>query len=193
MAPKNAHELLETTLVELFQADRDAHRRSRLEAERLGQSPPGTAMDELAIHTERSLEQLGDLARHRGVPPPGGSVVRAASVFGERITSLATTAERSYRRTLLGARRSVDLVRLLRELAVAADDRDLRDWSERWSFERIDLIEQAEAALAWFAEYPHRAMEPLKNTLVAHMTRTLLKAAARADTRVLRRLAEPPA
>lgn len=192
MAPKNAHELLETTVLELFHADRDAHRRARLEAERLGQSTPGTAMDELAIHAERSLEQLEELACHRRILPPGGSVARAASVAGERLVSLATTAESSYRRTLLKARRSVDLVRLIRELAAAADDRDLKEWAERWSFERIDLIEQAEAAIGWFAEYPHRAMEPVKNTVLAHLARAALRAATRADTRALQRLGGPP-
>jgi hypothetical protein len=183
---KHAQELLESTLRELFQAERSASKHPRSEAERLGQSPPGTMMEEIAVHAERSLEQLEDIARVRGFEPFGGALAagRALSALRDQLADLAATTEQSYRVTLLGVRHSVDLVRLLRGLAVAADDRELQDWSERWSLRRLDLIEQAENALAWFAEHPAKALEPVKGTIVAQVARKMLRAVTGAESRL---------
>ncbi len=129
-------------------------------------------------HAERSLEQVEEWARRRGIRSAVSESVasRALTNVRERFSELAMSVEQSYRMSLLGMRHSVDLIRLIRELAVLADDRDLREWSERWSLRRLDLLEQAEMALGWFAEHPGRALEPVKSTLVAQVARTMLKA-----------------
>lgn len=182
---KEAQDLLGALARELLSSERGASRHARLEAERLGQSPPGVIMDEIAIHAERSLEQVEEWARRRGIRSAVSESVasRALTNVRERFSELAMSVEQSYRMSLLGMRHSVDLIRLIRELAVLADDRDLREWSERWSLRRLDLLEQAEMALGWFAEHPGRALEPVKSTLVAQVARTMLKAVSRTDQR----------
>src|SRR5262245_53879065 len=61
--------LFESTLRELFQAERSGAQQPHVEAERLGQSPPAAIMDEIASHAASALAQLEDIARERGVSP----------------------------------------------------------------------------------------------------------------------------
>lgn len=182
---KESRDFLEALTRELLSSERSATRHARLEADRLGQTPPGVIMEEIALHAERAVEQVEEWARRRGVSglTAESAAVRALAGARDKLTDLALTTEQSYRMSLLTVRHSVDLIRSIRELAVLADDRDLREWSERWSLRRLDLLEQGEMALAWFAEHAGRALEPIKSTLVAQVARTMLKAVSKADVR----------
>jgi hypothetical protein len=142
-------------------------------------------MEEIATDAERALEQIEGWARRRGVQglSAESAAARAFASARDKLAELALTTEQSYRMSLLAARHGVDLIRMIRELARLADDRELREWSERWSLRRLDLIEQGEMALAWFAEHSGRALEPVKSTLMAQVARTMLKAVSKADVR----------
>jgi hypothetical protein len=178
-------ELLGATLRELFQAERSATRHPRIESDRLGATPPGDAMEELARHADRSLDELDDVARVRGVVPASGAkgIGRALSTIRNQVTDLVTTTEQSYRFTLLGIRHSMDLVRLLRELGIDAADDDLKAWCERWLLRRLELIGDAETALAWFAEHADVAIRPARTTPLASIARQALRALGQAETR----------
>jgi hypothetical protein len=176
-------QLFEATLRELFQAERSGSRHPRVEAQRLGESAPAAAMDDIANHACAALEQLDDMARERGVNPAEEAKVigRALSTFRNQLADLTLTSEQSFRMTMLGVRHGIDLVRLLRELAVLAQDDELRRWSEGWLLRRIELVEQAEAALEWFAANPRAAIAPARSTPLAIVARTVAKAFGKGD------------
>jgi hypothetical protein len=182
--PKELQEFLEATLRELFQAERSATRHPRVESDRLGATPPGNVMDEIALHADGQIEQLDDVARARGIAPANAakSIGRAFSLIRDNVTDLTTTSEQSYRLTLLGIRHGIDLVRILRELSIKANDFDLQAWSEQWLVQRVELVERAETELAWFVANPARALEPARTTPLAVMARSALKVFGKIDT-----------
>lgn len=181
---KESQELLEATLRELFQAERSATRHPRIESSRLAGTPPGDAMDDIALHADNQAEGLDDVARVRGVVPAGAAkaIGEAFSAIRDNLLDLATTTEQSYRITLLGVRHGVDLVRVLHEQALMADDAELKAWTEAWLLERLELLEQAETELAWFVANPARALEPVRQTPLAFMARSALRALGKIDT-----------
>lgn len=176
--------LLEATLRELFQAERSATEHPRVEASRLGTSPPGDAMEEIAVHADGQLEKLDDLALERGMTPAAAAktVGKAFSVIRDHVTDLTTTTEQSYRLTMLGVRHGIDLVRILRELAIRAQDSELAQWSEAWLVRRLALAERCETELAWFVANPDRALEPVRATPMAHVVRAALKVFGKLDS-----------
>jgi ferritin-like metal-binding protein YciE len=180
----STQELLEGTLRELFQAESSATRHPRVEADRLGANSPGDAMEEIALHADSQIERLDELARARGLAPAPAAkgIGRALSVMRNNFADLATTSEQSYRFTMLGVRHGIDLVRMLRQLAVRADDAELKAWSEQWITRRLELIERAEDELAWFADNASRAMEPARATPLAAIARSALKVFGKLDT-----------
>ena len=66
--------------------------------------------------------------------------------------------ERSYRLTLLGLKHGVDATRLLREVVALTNDVALLKFCDLVLVERLCLVEDAEQALAWFAENPETAL-----------------------------------
>jgi hypothetical protein len=178
LSEADAKALFEATVKELFQAERSATRHPRVESDRLGATPPGNAMDEIALHAEKQLDELDDIAVLRGIADGAApkAIGRVFSSIRDNLTDLTTSAEQSYRLTLLGVRHGIDLVRLLRELAIRADDRGLKAWTEGWLLRRVELAEQAEAQLEWFAEHPARALAPVRSTPLAVIARSALRA-----------------
>jgi hypothetical protein len=114
--------------------------------------------------------------------PAAQAIGRAFSMARENLSDLTTTTEQSYRLTMLGVRHGIDLVRVLRELADAAEDAGLRTWSEKWLLRRVELIERAEMDLRWFVENPARAMGPVRKTPLAVLARSALSAIGKIDT-----------
>jgi len=181
---KETKDFLEATLLELFQAERSAARHPLIESERLAATPPGGTMEEISLHADSQLDELTELARLRGIAhsPAAQALGRAFSVLRDNLTDLTTTTEQSYRLTMLGVRHGIDLVRVLRELANAAEDTALRTWSEKWLLRRVELIERAEMELRWFVENPARAMAPVRTTPLAVLARSALSAIGKTDT-----------
>jgi hypothetical protein len=147
---------------ELAQAEHDAVIHPRREASRLGDVPPAQALLAIAEHAARLRPRLD--AKLRDEQPMGLSLGRAVaetfSAIRHFLVDRILDAERSYRGTLLGLRHGVDVARLLREVALREVDAELVHLCDELLVDRAALLEEAEQALAWFAEQPSRALAP---------------------------------
>lgn len=145
---------------ELAQSERSATVHTRREARRLGDGAPANALLAIAEHADAQWPRFEAL---RGGKQPvgvraGAAVGRALSRFRQLLLDKVVDVERSYRGTLLGVHHGVGLVRLLAEVAVRDGDKPLADFLAEWLAVRRELVENAEQALAWFAERPSRAV-----------------------------------
>lgn len=146
---------------ELAQSEYDAKHHTLREARRLGDVPPSHALRMIADHATQVRPRFEALIK--GAQPVGVTLGRT---FGELFSSLRhflfdrmIDTERSYRGTLLGLRHGIDIVRLLREVALRQDDGAMVHFCDELLIERLSLIERAEQALAWFAEEPEQALK----------------------------------
>ena len=145
---------------ELAQSERSASVHPRREARRLGDIPPAHALLGIAAHAEQLAPRFASLMHKRQVPGTGigCAVGEVFSTIRHLVADRFIDAERSYRGTLLGVRHGVDVTRLLREVALRQQDNLLVRFCDEWLMERLALVENAEQALAWFAEQPTRAI-----------------------------------
>ncbi|UJR83483.1 hypothetical protein [Sandaracinus amylolyticus] len=158
----NPHRALLTSLFhELFQTERSAEVHPPAEAARLGNSAPARALRAVSSHAASVRPELPELARRRGLPASktGTTIGESFSQMRRHLADGSMESERSYRATLLGMRHGVDLVKLIRSAAEAADDRDLVAWCTEWLSVREPLVEEACAQLAWFGWHPESAIQ----------------------------------
>ncbi len=145
---------------ELAQAEHDARIHTRREAGRLGDVPPARALLAIADHADEVEVSIEKLIGHR--QPVGlrlaHAVALAFSNARHYVFDRLIRTERSYRMTLLGLRHGLDVLRTLREVAASNHDVKLLKFCDRILVERLCLIEDAEQALAWFAEMPELAL-----------------------------------
>jgi hypothetical protein len=163
-------EVLSNLFRELFQTEQSAVSHPRVEAERLGDIPPARAMLAVAAHAESVLPEIKELAKDRGmVAVEGGkSVGSAFSVLRDSVGDLLLSHEKSYRGTILGMRHGIDLVELIQYMAAEQGDPVLAAWCALWLEQRRALVEATARELAWFAMNLDRAVEPVKNSPLAH-------------------------
>ncbi|HEU4410144.1 MAG TPA: hypothetical protein VFS43_33120 [Polyangiaceae bacterium] len=178
-----AGRLIATLIRELFQTENSARWHPAREAERLGDAPPARAMRAVARHASAVLEELPGLAAAHGLPTSVGglSAGRAFSAVRDKALDLFLTAEKSYRGTLLGMRHGVDLVKLLRDTAEAADDRVLVTFCNRWLAKRVPLLADVTSELAWFGAHPDRALAPNRTGFFARLARAAMRAVGTAE------------
>ncbi len=155
------HKLCTKLCRELAQSEHSATVHPRREARRLGQVPPAAALLAIAQHAETQRPRFEALMVKR--QPVG---LRVGRGFGELFSSLRHAlfdrlidTERSFRATLLGLRHGVDVVRLLREVALRSGDSHLLQFCDEWLIERLCHLEHAERTLAYFADQPARALQ----------------------------------
>ncbi|MDQ3364019.1 MAG: hypothetical protein M3680_01125 [Myxococcota bacterium] len=146
---------------ELAQSEHSATVHTRREARRLGPVPPAAALLAIAQHADSQRPRFESLMVKR--QPVG---LRLGRGFGELFSRLRHAlfdrlidTERSFRGTLLGLRHGVDVVRLLREVALRTGDTHLMRFCDEWLDERHCHLEHAEQTLAYFAEQPARALQ----------------------------------
>ena len=153
--------LLETLFRELFQTERSAQRHCRVEADRLGTTPPAAALRAVARDADAILQELPALARRHGLPVSGSGIAIGTLFSMVRVTIAdhCLDAERSYRGTLLGARHGVDLVRLIRVTARSPQHRELTQWCDAWLARREPLVEEVAHQLVWWGQHPSRARQ----------------------------------
>jgi hypothetical protein len=161
------HDLLPRLFVELFQTEESASEHSRVEAERLGDSPPARALRAVAAHAERVLPEIRRLAEVEGLDTTSlGTWIGAGfSVFRKRVFDQILGREKSYRSTLVGMHHGTDAVRLLRSAARAAGRERVEAFSDAWLAERIPLVTACTDQLDWFGANPTLALEPAKRRL----------------------------
>lgn len=153
----------EGLLRELHQAEQSARCHPAVEAERLGQSPPGRAMAAIAAHAEATRDPLAALTRpfDPALEHSGDAAGELLSLFRRALADRPISTDRSYRATLLGVAHGVDLVRMLAPLAADHGHPEVATFCRRWLEERAPLLEAARAALDWFAAHPEPAAAPV--------------------------------
>ena len=164
---KQGPELVPRLFVELFQTEQSAWKHSRVEADRLGGSPPGRAVAAVAAHAARGLPEIRRLAEAEGLDTASrGTWIGAGfSLFRRRVFDQILGREKSYRSTLIGMHHGVDAVRLLRGAARAAGRARIESFCEAWLAERMPLVTECTNQLDWFGANPHLALEPAKQRL----------------------------
>jgi hypothetical protein len=152
-------DLLRRLWHELVQMETSAELHCRREARRLGDVPPARALGAVSMHASRVLRTLPELGRRAALPryALGPSIEVFFSDLRDKLADRTFDQERSYRRTLLGLRHGVDLVRLMQR--VAGSDA-LESFCGEWLSTRTPLIQCADDELAWFAEHVERAVSP---------------------------------
>jgi len=152
--------LLNNLTRELFQTETSAARHCAREATRLDNTPPALALRAVVHHAELVLAQLPEVAERNGMVVSAGGIATGElfSQLRDKLADLLIDSERSYRGTLLGCRHGLDVVRLLRQLAVVIGNEDLDNFCAGWLNTRIVLVEQLEEELAWFAKHPTEAV-----------------------------------
>ncbi len=157
----NAHdELVRTLMPEFFQTERSASRHTRVEAGRLGDTPPAEALYAVARHADRAIEGLAELGAALHLPGrmAGQAVGTTFSLLRGGVGDRLLDPERSYRGTLLGIHHGLDLVRLLAATSAYLPAlAPLTTFCEAWLHTRTRLAEVCTAELAWFAANPEVA------------------------------------
>ena len=160
MAADSRIQLRDKLSRELAQAEHDARIHTRREAGRLGDVPPARALLAIADHADEVEMVIEKLIGHR--QPIALRLAHAVALAFSNARHYALDrlirTERSYRMTLLGLRHGLDALRLLREVAAVNHDMKLLKLCDLILVERLCLIEDAELALAWFAEMPELAL-----------------------------------
>jgi hypothetical protein len=145
---------------ELAQSEQSAMTHPRREAKRLGDISPAHALLAIASHADAlrpRFEALMAKRQPKGIKV-GRAFGRAFSAIRQLFADRLIDTERSYRGTLLGFRHGIDATRLLREVALRAHDTHLVKFCDEFLVDRVSLVEDAEQALAWFAEQPAMAI-----------------------------------
>ncbi len=161
--------LLASLFTELFQTERSAELHPRREAVRLGNCPPSLALIEVARDASNVLPALRELAEQRGLGEreAGSALGELFSKARNAVIDKVVDAERSYRGTLAGMRHGVDVVRMIRHVAEAANDAPLVAFCTTWLDRRVPLVASVADQMAWFAAHPKRALRPSVPTGVA--------------------------
>lgn len=175
--PRTERAWLSSLMRELFQTECSAKTHPRIEAERLGDVPPASAMRAVADHADAAFSDLPRLARKHGLPISRGGegVGKAFSMLREALGDLLLSIERSYRGTILGMRHGIDLVVLIREVAKLEGETELVEWCSTWLDRRRPLVEAAAEQLSWFASHPARANDPAKTGPLASGMHALMR------------------
>lgn len=160
-------ELLPRLFVELFQTEASAAEHARVEAGRLGSTPPARALAAVAAHAERVLPEIRRLAEAEGLDTAtlGTWLGSGFSVFRRRVFDQILGREKSYRSTLIGMHHGMDAGRLLRSAARVAGRPRVQAFCEAWLSERGPLVTECTNQLDWFGANPGLALEPAKRRL----------------------------
>lgn len=160
-------DLIARLVVEFFQTEESAIKHPRVEAERLGGSPPGQAMSALANHADRVLPELKRLAEEEGYENSSvGILIGDAFSWARRLLAdRILDREKSYRGTLIGLYHGIELVRLLEAAACTAGCERLAAFCKGWLAERTPLFDAARKELTWFGAHPHLALQAASTPL----------------------------
>lgn len=161
----------EGLLREMHQIEQSARRHPALEAERLGDTPPGRAMAAIAAHAEEMRARLTALTEpiDPSLQHGGDAIGNLLSLLRRAIADRPISRERSYRFTLLGLMHGLDLAVLLALLAEKQGHPELAEFCHAYKETRKPLIEDARAQLAWFAAHPADAAQVVDSSAGAQL------------------------
>ena len=160
-------DLVPRLFVELCQTEESARKHPRVEAKRLGRSPPGRAMQAVSDHAARILPEIRRLAKAEQLETrsSGAVIGDAFSLFRKLVFDQLLDREKSYRSTLIGMYHGMDVVRLLGAAARAEGRSRIVAFCERWLAERGPLVRVATIELEWFGRNPRLALEAARHRL----------------------------
>lgn len=188
-------DLIDTLFRELIQSERSLQRHAERDARHLGEVQPAAPLRAVAADAGTSLIELSDLAKRLDLPdrPAGFLIGTALSLVRDLIDPLLET-ERSYRATLLGVRHGIDLVVLLRSMAMRSDKYgELVNWCEGWLHRREVLCNDIARDMAWFGHHPVDAAEPVREGMIVRQLQRLAAGWGRAERKRRTRHAEQAA
>lgn len=144
--------LLEKLLRELVRSEEQAIEHAPREAKRIGETPPVSALRDVAVHALQLRPRLQHALEGHGLAAGRGGITATLSTLRHLVTDRIHDAERAYRAALLDLRHGVDVVRVLREVARLEELFGLIRWCDDWLAARRTLVARVEAQLAWFAD-----------------------------------------
>jgi hypothetical protein len=146
--------LLDKLLRELVRSEVQTTEHPHREARRIGESPPVTALRDVAVHALAMRPRLTLALEGHGVVAGRGGIGATLSTLRHIVSDRIHDTERSYRAALLDLRHGVDVVRVLREVARLEELFGLIRWCDDWLTARRTLVARVEAQLGWFADQP---------------------------------------
>jgi hypothetical protein len=144
--------LLEKLLRELVRAEEQAIEHASREAKRIGETPPVTALREVAVHVQSMRPRFAHVLEGHALVTGRGGITATLSTLRHLVTDRIHDAERAYRAALLDLRHGLDVVRVLREVGRLEELFALIRWCDDWLPARRTLVARVEAQLQWFAD-----------------------------------------
>jgi hypothetical protein len=144
--------LLEKLLRELVRSEEQAIEHAPREAKRIGETPPVSALRDIAVHALSMKPRFAQLLDGHSIAAGRGGITATLSTLRHLVTDRIHDAERAYRAALLDLRHGVDVVRGLREVARLEELFALIRWCDDWLAARRTLVARVEAQLGWFAD-----------------------------------------
>jgi hypothetical protein len=172
MKQDGRRQLVPRLFVELFQTEKSACEHPRIEAERLGETPPAYAMLAVSAHAERTLAEIRRVAEAEALVSTsvGTFLGGTFSAFRDWFIDRALDREKSYRATLIGLRHGIDLVRLLHSASRSERRSELVEFCRAWLSQRPPLVEAAARQLDWFGAHAPIALESSRTRLERHLS-----------------------
>ena len=144
--------LLEKLLRELVRAEEQAIEHAPREAKRIGETPPVIALRDVAVHALSMRPRFRQVLEGHSLAAGRGGITATLSTLRHLVTDRIRDAERAYRGALLDLRHSLDVVRVLREVARLEELFAMIRWCDDWLPARRTLVARVEAQLNWFAD-----------------------------------------
>jgi hypothetical protein len=160
--------LLEKLLRELVRSEEQAIEHAPREARRIGESPPVTALRDVAVHAHAMRPRFLQVLDGHNLVTGRGGITATLSTLRHLVTDRIHDAERAYRAALLDLRHGLDVVRVMREVARLEELFALIRWCDDWLAARRTLVARVEAQLGWFAEQVALAPGPSHDATVEH-------------------------
>lgn len=162
--------LLDKLLRELQRSEAQTLEHAPREARRIGESPPVSALRDVAVHAMALRPRLQLALEGHSLVAGRSGISATLSTLRQLVTDRIHDAERAYRAALLDLRHGLDVVRVLREAARVEELFGLIRWCDDWLPARRALVARVEAHLGWFAEQPFSPPdpEPLDDTHATH-------------------------
>ncbi len=162
MADPKDTALLRALCRELAAAENRAELEPLVRARQLGVSSPAAAMIAIAVHA-RSVWPAFVIAAgtHELGLGLGRELATALASARYAVVDRWRDPQRAYRKTLSELHRGVHCAQLLREVATLIGRPRLVRWCDDMLPRRIELLDHANAAIAWFASHTQRdAIQP---------------------------------
>lgn len=168
---ERSRRLLRNLARELIQAETSTRVLCRREAKRLGNAPAAVPLLAAALHADKALRSVLPHAPDQPTVVVGSVSGTLMSAVRQAMMDYVLTGEQAYRGTLLELRHGIDLVHLLRSVALRAGDASLAAWCQEWLALRVPVVQEAEANLTWFADNLEAATETARPLLKRHHPR----------------------